>query len=92
MADIDIPPTDRLYPVLGFPGYFVNGLGIVFSARFREIQIYTTSNGALFVRLLNQKGRRPSVRIRKLLRVHGIDFEDWMKDTIVESGRAKRPS
>jgi hypothetical protein len=79
------PLAEMLYPIPGFPDYYVNGIGAIYSIKgpeLRPLRIHQTGSGALFVRIYNKDGSRRAVRIRKLLRVHGIQLEDWMKDKL----------
>jgi hypothetical protein len=78
-------PAETLYPVPGFLEYYVNGIGAIFSAKgpqLRPLKVHQTHSGALFVRIYKKDGSRYSVRIKKLLQVHGIQLEDWMKEQL----------
>ena len=88
------PPTETLYPVPGFPDYYVNGIGAIFSAKgpeLRPLKVHQTHSGALYVRIYSKNGDRRAVRIRKLLRVHGIQLEEWMKDQLREDNGLEWP-
>lgn len=82
-------PEGTMHPVPGFPGYYVNGIGAVFSTKrggLHQLKVHATKSGALFVHIYRSNGTRRCVRIRKLLRVHGIVLEDWMKKQLYPRG------